>query len=533
MQKAVVNAVEKALVSDTAAQAVIADAIKDEVNAGFPVAADTVQGKVALNLGNTLPGDFTNSVDALTSSGVNTMLNDTSVAGGNPMQKAVVNAMEAAIAADTGAQTALANSIKEEVASAILGDPATLASLTDGLRYATTDVPGLVTLANEADAPSTSDTEVVTPKYLTKVMDDALDAAALEAATDTVQGKVALNLGTALPGDFANSVDALTSTGVSTMLNDTSVAGGNPLQKAVVNAMEAAIAADTGAQTALANSIKEEVAAAITGDPAVMATLADGFRSATDTAKGVVTLAVAANHPSTSDVEATTPAYVNTAITASAIATKVTQGTNVTITGLGTTASPLVINSTADVKDTLATGNKIGIVDSVVLNETITTVLPKATGKGYTFTKEDATQNSIDPANFKSDDAGQSLSVGSDGGLFVNVIAMLPESVNLTGSNNGDVEITLTPDITDPNQLTVEANLKVAATSPTSTVNLLKFSPSGYYVSGEEISDTINDSPAATDTLMNAVVDALIADPTKLQELANALSGLLPDAFDA
>jgi hypothetical protein len=181
------------------------------------------------------------------------------------------------------------------------------------------------------------------------------------------------------------------------------------------------------------------------------------------------------------------------------------------------------------------------------LNETITTVLPKATGKGYVYTKENNTLNNIDPANFKSDDAGQSLSVGSDGGLFVNVIAMLPESVNLTGSNNGDVEITLTPDITDPNLVTIEGNLKVAATTPTSTVNLLKFSPSGYYVSGEEIADTIKDSteaitnivdgiaadPDATDTLMKAVVDALIADQTKLQALANALSGLLPDAFDA
>lgn len=71
------------------------------------------------------------------------------------------------------------------------------------------------------------------------VVGDAIAAAiasgTVPAATDTVQGKVALNLGTAA-GDATNATDALTATGLAAILNGTAPnSSPNALQAAVAN----------------------------------------------------------------------------------------------------------------------------------------------------------------------------------------------------------------------------------------------------------------------------------------------------------
>ena len=94
--------------------------------------------------------------------------------------------------------------------------------------------------------------------------------------------------------------------------------------------------------------------------------------------------------------------------------------------------------------------------------------------------------------------------------------AQLPDDQVLSGDNSGTVGLTLTPTVVGgQTNYTIKADLKVAAQTPTSTTNMLKLSASGFYVSMEE------------------VVDALIANPTKLAALAAALSTAMPDAFDA
>lgn len=120
-------------------------------------------------------------------------------------------------------------------------------------------------------------------------------------------------------------------------------------------------------------------------------------------------------------------------------------------------------------------------------SETVTTLKLDATSGNYVYESEDGTETVIEPGNFLSSDAGQSLSLGSDDKLFVNVIAMLPEDVQLSGSTNGNVDVTFVPDITDPNMVTIEANLDVANKTPTNGTNLLKEGASGFFVSGDEI----------------------------------------------
>ena len=48
----------------------------------------------------------------------------------------------------------------------------------------------------------------------------------------------------------------------------------------------------------------------------------------------------------------------------------------------------------------------------------------------------------------------------------------------------------------------------------------------------EEVAAAIAADPASAAALMPGVIDALLADPAKLQELANALSTIIPDVFE-
>ena len=62
-----------------------------------------------------------------------------------------------------------------------------------------------------------------------------------------------------------------------------------------------------------------------------------------------------------------------------------------------------------------------------------------------------------------STDAGQSIALGSDGGLLVNAAAYLPDDQVLTGDNSGSVNLTLTPS-TKPNgdvNYTIKGEVKI------------------------------------------------------------------------
>ena len=62
-----------------------------------------------------------------------------------------------------------------------------------------------------------------------------------------------------------------------------------------------------------------------------------------------------------------------------------------------------------------------------------------------------------------STDAGQSIALGTDGGLFVNAVVGLPDDQVLTGDNSGSVNLTLTPS-TKPNgdvNYTIKGEVKI------------------------------------------------------------------------
>jgi hypothetical protein len=360
---------------DAATPAYVQAVVNSAVSA-IPIiedAADTVKGKVALNLGNAV-GDDNNSVDALTSSGLVALANSTVPAEGNAVQKAIANAVERSIGDDPGLQTSIANAIIDDL-NALFNTSTVFQDLIRAKETTTTLtlVGGQYVYTNEDNTTSAiSPTEfrsldagnaiglgldgklkVVIPAQLPDdqvlsgdnsgtvdlvltpvVVGDQTNYTILanlkvalttpsaapnalklsgagfyvDVASDTVAGVSALNLGTALPSDANNSTDALTSFGFNAIANDTTVTGGNPLQKAVVNAVEQAFSGDIGAQAA--------VAAALAGNSTAMSSLVAAVPAATDTVQGKVSLAVAANFPSTSDEEAATPAYIQAAVSA-------------------------------------------------------------------------------------------------------------------------------------------------------------------------------------------------------------------------
>ena len=178
---------------------------------------------------------------------------------------------------------------------------------------------------------------------------DAIAAAATPDATDTIKGKVALNAGTDLPGDATNCTDALTACGLNALLADTT-AGGN----AVINGIKALIPASATVPDAT-DTIKG-IAALNSGN-----TLPGDATNCTDALTACGLNAILA------DTTAGGNAVINgiKALTDGS-ETKVTAGTNVTITGTGTTASPYVVNATGGGGSVVdASGTQSGIVNLV------------------------------------------------------------------------------------------------------------------------------------------------------------------------
>jgi hypothetical protein len=340
-------------------------------------------------------------------------------------------------------------------------------------------LPGIVQLATAANHPSTSDTEAATPAYV---------AAAIAA----------------IPAD---PVSTMTIVGVDYVHTD---------ENGVATTLEPSqfLSADP------------DNAAGVGTDGRIKVTVPG---QATDTQNGTVTLAIATNYPAnvTSNLEATTPAYVAAALDDHG---NLTDGTNTTVSGTGTTLDPFKVNvntatdTVAGIASLAVSGNYPANVTSNTeattpayvaaalddhgnlingLNTTVTgtgttanpfvvntpTTTLVVDGTKYKFTNEQGTSTIIQPGQFLSTDAGNALGLDSTGQLKVIIPAQLPDDQVLSGDNSGTVGLTLTPvTIGDPalgtsqTNYTIKADLKVAATTPSGATNYLKWSPSGYYV---------------------------------------------------
>jgi len=135
--------------------------------------------------------------------------------------------------------------------------------------------------------------------------------------------------------------------------------------------------------------------------------------------------------------------------------------------------------------------------------ETKTTLA--VSGVNYVYTNEENTPTVIEPGQFLSDAAGQSLTTDAAGRLFVNVVGLLPPDNTYSGSNLGTVDIDIEQDITDPSLITIRGDLKTAAQTPTNGTNLLTLGASGFYVSAEEVATEIADTPAAIASIQAAL----------------------------
>lgn len=140
------------------------------------------------------------------------------------------------------------------------------------------------------------------------------------------------------------------------------------------------------------------------------------------------------------------------------LAAALRDGTNTTVTGVGSPSNPYKVNVVSD---------EIEVI-----------------GRAYKHTSVDGTEVVIDPAQFASLDVDNAIGVGSDGGLKVLIPVYFEDGV-LGGSNAGTVDIELTPTV-DPesgiNNYIISANLKVAVMTPSGAANALLWSASGFYV---------------------------------------------------
>jgi LysM repeat protein len=407
-----------------------------------------------------------------------------------------------------------------------------------GVATAGDTLPGIVQLATAANHPSTSDTEAATPAYVAAAIaaipadpvstmeivgvdyvhtdengvettlepsqflsSDPDNAAGVGTdgrikvnvpgqATDTQNGTVTLAIATNYPANVTNNLEATTPAYVAAALDD---------HANLVNGTNTTV---SGTGTTL--------------DPFKV-----NVNTATDTVPGISALAVAGNYPSTSDVEAATPAYVAAALNN---AGNLGNGTNTAVTGTGTTADPFKVN-VATATDTIpgiaslavsgnypSTSNTETATPAYVAaalddagniaNGTNTTVTGTGTtadpfkihtptstltisGVNYQYADETGATTVIQPGQFLSPDAGNAIGVDAQGRLKVIIPAQLPDDQVFSGDNSGTVALTLTP-VVDPGtgntNYTVKADLKLAALTPSGAENLLKWGPSGFYV---------------------------------------------------
>lgn len=223
---------------------------------------------------------------------------------------------------------------------------------------------------------------------------------------------------------------------------------------------------------------------------------------ATETVKGKVELATVPEALAGSDtVRAVTPAGLGAAIdanNATLIASIPVASTSVQ----GKVELATVAETTAGTDATRAV-TPAGLA-AVIAAAPVSTLTKNSAGL-YVHKDELSVSTVIQPMDMVSTDAGQSLVSGSDGKIFVNVIGLLPPDSTYSGSNNGTVDITMVPDITDPTLITIEANLNVAGVTPTGNTNPLQWSASGFFVNEATMATNIVNNSTALTTLTGAV----------------------------
>jgi hypothetical protein len=137
-----------------------------------------------------------------------------------------------------------------------------------------------------------------------------------------------------------------------------------------------------------------------------------------------------------------------------------------------------------DVNPDATAGKRIGQITvnttTESLYETITTMVKDIPSCSFTFTSENGTDIEVPASLFLSANAGNTLTVGLDGGLYVSAAAALPDDQVLTGDNTGTATVTLTPTTIDAGtaneqvNYTIKVDVKRATTTPSGGTNVLK-----------------------------------------------------------
>jgi hypothetical protein len=127
----------------------------------------------------------------------------------------------------------------------------------------------------------------------------------------------------------------------------------------------------------------------------------------------------------------------------------------------------------------IATGHAIATVavNSIPVNiyETISTLVANTPTCSFTYNNENGVPTVVDGNLFLSKLAGNSLIVGTDGGLYFTSSAAFNSSQMLSGDNTGTVSITMTPIVTgNTTSYQVKASTKLSPTTPSSKNNLIK-----------------------------------------------------------
>jgi hypothetical protein len=183
--------------------------------------------------------------------------------------------------------------------------PAYVASAISAIPAASNTIPGLVSLAVAANHPSTSNTEATTPAYVSTAISAAIANIPADvfltslASYNPTSNVLTLNLsdGSTVPVDMTGLVNDA----VASIPTATDTVAGK-----VTLAVAANYPSTSNVEATTPAYVTTAVNTAIAAIPALP--------NATDTVSGKVSLAVVANFPSTSNVEAATPAYVTAAI---------------------------------------------------------------------------------------------------------------------------------------------------------------------------------------------------------------------------